>query len=621
MPKFLNYLPFFVAVLLIANLSANQSTAAIQVSVVNQKVVTGTVARIRPGAIKIKQADGDVGVYKIQDKDERAISIGGTPVRLAAQIAVTGELPVKLAERGMLVQFTGRTSVYGKSEGEISSIDVLSGEGKPELKVEFLERPEGRDAGKVEVVGRVVSISGNRLQLQVPKSKWAKKERISFTVSEDCVLKIADYHLNRVQPNDIVVQANILEFSNGESAVNRIDIQMVPEREQITTSNHERLEQEFSLYSYEPGEPREIRSKHFVLYTDVSDRSANILLSKLETMYALVSGYFSARPNSVIECYVVSDLGKWPSGQLDPRGVAKIAEPAGVTLSTSGPGGVKAVVYSCDKHSVVQHEAIHAFCSLTFGKTGPVWYSEGMAEMGQYWIPGETAVNIDPVVIYYLVNSPQKSLASIVAAGQITGDSWQAYAWRWALCYMLASNPNYDRRFKKLGMNLMSGGNDSFEAAFGKVKDQISFEYDFFVKHLGNGYRSDLCAWDWNVKCSNLSSSGRISHKTKALRGWQATKLLVRPDVSYDYVAQGKWRVYVGDEVTADGRANGTGRLMGMVFSKDYREGQPFELGERGQFMGQVEGQLYVRCRDDWKELSDNDGELTLHIRRTPKAK
>ncbi|MDB4385984.1 hypothetical protein N9Z47_01345, partial [bacterium] len=463
--------------------------------------------------------------------------------------------------------------------------------------------------------------AGNRLQLQVPKSKWAKKERISFAVSDDCVLEIADDHLNRVQPNDIVVQANILEFSNGEAAVNRIEIQMVPEREQITTSNHERLEQEFSLYSDDPGEPREMRSKHFVLYTDVSDRSANILLSKLETMYALVSGYFSARPNSVIECYVVGDLGKWPSGQLDPRGIAKIAEPAGVTLSTSGPGGVKAVVYSCDKHSVVQHEAIHAFCSLTFGKTGPVWYSEGMAEMGQYWIPGETAVNIDPVVIDYLVNSPQKSLASIVAAGQITGDSWQAYAWRWALCYMLASNPNYDRRFKKLGMNLMSGGSDSFELAFGKVKDQISFEYNFFVKHLGNGYRSDLCAWDWNVKCSNLSSSGRISHKTKALRGWQATKLLVRPGVSYDYVAQGKWQVDVGDEVTADGRSDGTGRLLGMVFSKDYREGQPFELGERGQFTGQVEGQLYVRCRDNWTELSDNDGELMLHIRRTPKTK
>ena len=621
MPKFLNYLSFFAAILFVANLSFTRSVAAIQIQVVNQKVVTGTVARIRPGLIKIKEADGNVGVYKIQDKDERAISIGGTPVRVAAQIAVTGELPAELAERGMLVQFTGRANVYGKSDGEISSIEVLSGDTKPELKVDFLERPEGREAGRVEVVGRVVSIAGNRLQLQVPKSKWAKKERISFTVSDDCILKIADDHLNRVQVNDTVVQANILEFSNGEAAVNRIDIQMVPEREQITTSNHERLQQEFSLYSDEPGEPREMRSKHFVLYTDVSDRSANILLSKLETMYALVSGYFSARPNSVIECFVVNDLEKWPSGQLDPRGIAKIAEPAGVTLSTSGPGGVKAVVYSCDKHSVVQHEAIHAFCSLTFGKTGPVWYSEGMAEVGQYWVPGELAVNIDPVVIDYLVNSPPKSLAGIVAAGQITGDSWQAYAWRWALCYMLASNPNYDRRFKKLGMNLMSGGNDSFESAFGKVKDQISFEYDFFVKHLGNGYRSDLCAWDWNVKCSNLSSSGRISHKTKALRGWQATKLLVRPGVSYDYVAQGKWRVDVGDEVTANGRPDGTGRLVGMVFSKDFRQGQPFELGERGQCTSQIEGQLYVRCRDDWTELSDNDGELTLHIRRTPKTK
>ena len=95
----------------------------------------------------------------------------------------------------------------------------------------------------------------------------------------------------------------------------------------------------------------------------------------------------------------------------------------------------------------------------------------------------------------------------------------------------------------------------------------------------------------------------------------------MRPDVSYDYVAQGTWRVDVGDEVTADGRPNGTGRLMGMVFSKDYREGQPFELGERGQFTAQVEGQLYVRCNDSWNELSDNDGELTLYIRRTPKTK
>ena len=134
MPKFLNSLLLFAAVLLVVNLSSIRSAGAIQISVVNQKVVTGSVAHIRPGVIKIKQADGVIGVYKIQDKDERAISIGGTPVRLTAQIAVTGELPVKLAERGMLVQFMGKTNVYGKSEGEISTIEVLSGEEKAGIK-------------------------------------------------------------------------------------------------------------------------------------------------------------------------------------------------------------------------------------------------------------------------------------------------------------------------------------------------------------------------------------------------------------------------------------------------------------------------------------------------------
>ena len=593
--------------------------AARQIRVIARKSIAGKIVSVKPGEIKIEQDSGKVGTYKIQDKDERAISIGGTPIRAPARISVTGTIPIKLAERGMIVDFFGRTDVYGKSDGAIDSVNVLSGKTIPDLKVDFLERPEGRDPAEVEIVGRVINVFGNRLQLQVPKSKWAKKERITFTVSEDCVLKISDDHLNRVKPNDIATRANVLEFSNGEFAINQINVFLAAEREQITTSYHEKLEQEFSLLSDEPGEPREIRSDHFVLFTDVSDRSAQILLAKLESMFGLISDYYLARPHAVIECYVVRDLRKWPAGKLDPRGVAKIAEPAGVTLTASGGRFTKATVYSCDKHSVVQHEAIHAFCAQTFGSPGPVWYSEGMAEMGQYWIPGEQAVNIDPVVIDYLTNAEPKKMADIVAAGQITGDSWQAYAWRWALCHLLASNPNYSRRFKKLGLNIMAGKSDSFENAFGKVANQISFEYDLFVSNFDNGYRADLCAWDWKTKCSNLSSNGRVRHSVKAQRGWQATKLLVRPGVGYDYVAQGKWRIDSGDEITADGNPAGRGKLIGMLFYDDYRQSDTFELGETGSFVGQGEGQLYVRCRDGWTDLSDNDGAIELHLRRTPK--
>lgn len=590
-----------------------------QLKVVAQKQISGSIVSIRPGEITIKPKDGATQSFKIQDKDERAISIGGKPVRAPAKILVSGRIPVRLAEKGMIVQFLGRTNVYGKSDGELSELNVLSDTEAPELNVEFLERPEKREPGQVEVVGRVVNASTKSVILQVPKAKWAKKERITFSISESSVLLISDDHLNRVAPGDYARQANVIEFENGEFAINFIHVALNPDREQITTSYHERLAQRFSLLSDEPAQPREIRSDHFVLYTDVSDRDGQILLAKLETMFELVSGYYSARPNQVIECYVVKDLSKWPAGQLSPQGIAKIAERAGVTLTVSNGRSTQATVFACDKHAVVQHEAVHAFCAQTFGNLGPVWYAEGMAEMGQYWIPGELAVNIDPVVIDYLSNAKPKKMADIVAAGQITGDSWQAYAWRWALCHLLANNRNYSRRFKKLGLNIMTGKPDSFDDAFGRLADKISFEYDLFVKDFANGYRADLCAWDWNVTCSNLTSGSKIKQMVKAQRGWRATKLLVKEGVSYDFAGQGNWKVNADEEVSADGNSSGVGRLVGMIFYGDNQQSPAFELGARGSFVGSQEGQLYIRCRDKWTELADNEGEIELHIRRTPK--
>lgn len=594
--------------------------SAQDVRVVKTLAVTGKIVAVKPGEITLELNDGPTQTYKIQDKDEQAITLGGQAIRVPARISVKGDIPIKLAERGMIVKFAGRTNVYGKSNGQLKRIRVVSGDASNDLEVDFLERPEGREPGKVNVVGRVVNLAANKLQLQVPKAKWAKKERIVFEVADDGVLEITDDDLNRVIPGDLATRAVVLELSTGESVIREIDVYLAADRSQLTTSFHEKLDQQFSHLSDDPSDPRELRSKHFVLYTDLSERNANILLAKLESMYDLVSDYYSARPNLPIECYVVENLGKWPAGRFEPAALAKITEPAGITITrTNGRGITKATVYSCAKHSVVQHEAVHAFCAQTFGSAGPVWYAEGMAEMGQYWKPGELAVNIDSVVIDYLTSAPPKKMADIVAAGQITGDSWRAYAWRWALCHLLASNSNYARRFKKLGMNIMAKKPDSFDNAFGKIADKISFEYDQFVQNFGNGYRVDLCEWDWDTTCSNLSSDGRLKQKVKSNRGWQATKLEAREGVAYDYVAQETWRINPdGEAITADGDSSGSGRLIGALFA-NFELGEPFELGAKGTFVAAREGQLYVRCRDDWNELGDNDGEVTLFLRRSPK--
>ena len=54
---------------------------------------------------------------------------------------------------------------------------------------------------------------------------------------------------------------------------------------------------------------------------------------------------------------------------------------------------------------------------------------------------------------------------------------------------LLANNPNYAARFKTLGIDLMTDQADSLEAAFANQLKQMSFEYDLFLKNLGNGYR------------------------------------------------------------------------------------------------------------------------------------
>ena len=362
--------------------------------------------------------------------------------------------------------------------------------------------------------------------------------------------------LNRVIPGDTVDSMTGVTYSNGDNVIKMIEITMSASRKKMETvdSWHDQLVQKYGYLSDECVQCRLVKSQHFHVYTDISELQAKVLLEKLETMHSLIRRYFGTQPKAAIECYVVEDFANW-NGDTSINSTARTAieNQSGVTVSGKGPGlmsvqsGVagsgdrssssgsgstygssvpRATVYSCANHDIVQHEAVHAFCMMSFGSTGPTWYSEGMAEMGKYWRPKDVSVNIDPVVIDYLTSAPHKSMVEIVNEEQITGDSWQAYAWRWALCHMLVNNSNYASRFKKLGVNMMKGRvEDSFYDAFGEDESKLAFEYDQFLQNLSNGYRVGLCKWDWKTKPSALKAKSTSKNAVMARKGWQATKI------------------------------------------------------------------------------------------------
>jgi len=367
--------------------------------------------------------------------------------------------------------------------------------------------------------------------------------------------------------------------------------------------------------------PRTYRSKNFVLKTDLTSDEAKDLLDRLEVMLRLISGYWGRPNRQIIEMNVIKDLQKWRGVPLSPDGIDSVQNGGGVTISRiarrGNRGYAKSIVYATANRGTPQHEAVHAYCTQTFGSTGPVWYSEGMAEMGQYWRKDDDmGVKCYPGVARYIRSSPPKSLNGIVNGNEATGDSWQNYAWRWALCHLLAVNPNYSKRFRPLGLGLISGNkNVSFEQTYGSMAKEISFEYLFFLGHLEIGYRVDLCAWDWKARFTRPKGKGALTAKIRADRGWQPSRMIVKKDQEYEFSADGTWQLTSSGEPT-DADGNGSkGKLVGIVMDDDYKLTKPIPLGAFGSFTAPIDGKLYLRCEDAWNSIADNKGRLDFKIK------
>ena len=531
------------------------------------------------------------------------------------KFSISGTIPVKFLQVGSTVQFSVPIKSNGRSKERVERLKVIEAD-KSEHKIEPEKEPDSGEYVPATITGAVTQITKGRIRVSVPKSDYSRSGKLSVLIAKNAKLEISSGSLDMVMVGDTVKSAKAAALTNGDWYASELEIELTADREK-QLSFDEQLEQKFSSLSDEPTGPRDVRSANFILHTDVSEKSATILLAKLERMYGLINGYFGKRPRQPIECYVIrpGNLRAW-GNRINSDAARKIAEPAGVTRSRSLGRNRVATVYSCDKHGVVQHEAVHAFCFMAFGSTGPTWYSEGMAEMGQYWRDGQLEVNISRGVINYLTRAEPKKMRDIVAAGQITGDSWQAYAWRWALCHLLANNPNYAKRFKRLGISLMNKGPDSFDNAFGPVAPHISFEYDQFIENFGNGYRVDLCVWDWRTQAKKLGSKSKAKTTIQAAGGWQSTKVELVAGTSYDFVAEGDWSLDSSPPTDADGSESGVGRLLGTIY-KDFALSKPFDLGSKGSFVAPSEGHLYVRCNDEWTDLGNNNGALKLEIRKT----
>jgi hypothetical protein len=147
------------------------------------------------------------------------------------------------------------------------------------------------------------------------------------------------------------------------------------------------------------------------------------------------------------------------------------------------------------------------------------------------------------------------------------------------------------------------------------MSKEISFEYEFFLKHLDQGFRADLCSWDWKAKFQKLKGTGNVQVKVDAMRGWQPARVIVKEGDKLSFSVTGEWAVAKsGKKITADGDDEGKGKLIGILFD-DYKLSEPFELGANCQWTASGDGNLYLRCQDNWNSIADNSGTVAVKIK------
>jgi hypothetical protein len=611
-----------LAALLVGALAALPATA--QIVATGRATIAGTVESATKEGLTIRDERGTSWSVRVQGKGQRGIALtDGTLLAAPAEVAVRAEFPAAGLKPGQVVRFRCRLDQAGKADEPVAELTVVD-DGAVSPGVTDLRGPPPAgmpQAVEREVTGTVKAATAKRLVVELPRDKaFNRKITLSVPLAEEATARLVSDDPARIEPGARVLRLEAIQLQSGDLVARALEVENASAAK-VADKGDEALERKFRGLSAEaPAQPRLVRSEHFAFMTDVSDREWAVLSFKLERMVSALEKFLGRRMTGMVEGFVARDLATFPQGMIDNAfGIEKIRRGEGVCVNSRLGPQRHARLYSCADHGVIQHECVHGICHLTFGSTGPTWLAEGLAELGNYWREGDPTIDLPPPVVGYLQNAePRRRLLEIAVPGRTDAGTWQDYAWRWALCHLLANNPNYSNRFVPLAVALMEQRDGvSFESVYGPVAREISFEYDQFLAAFGNGYRSDLTAWPWKAKFQRLGAA-ETTVKIKAQAGWQASRVLVEAGERYELEAEGSWTIAtVGQPLNAAGDKDGRGRLLAAVFA-DYALGPEIPLGVKATLEPAAAGQLFLRCADAWTELGDNDGELTVTIRRAP---
>lgn len=214
------------------------------------------------------------------------------------------------------------------------------------------------------------------------------------------------------------------------------------------------------------GRWRELRSEHFLLYTDLHRDDARRLAGELELFRAAVLHFTNVdgSPGPVpVRIFAFRDPAHYH--RFAPGGVAGFAR-AGlrhvdVALSASSPEAYRIILY---------HEAVHLLMRGQPRRILPKWYEEGLADFLSTLVQVDDRVvvgSVSPLRAGWLVHAPPLPLSRLLASesfAELSEDGMQRfYAWAWLLAHYVSMDHDYaegDSALAALGASHLLDGED-----------------------------------------------------------------------------------------------------------------------------------------------------------------
>ena len=399
---------------------------------------------------------------------------------------------------------------------------------------------------------------------------------------------------------------------------------------------------------------RTLESKHLTLYTDLPPTPE---VDELPKVFDLAipqwAEFFQADAKRLatwhVTACVMKDSNRFEEYQLMPRKLPPFLH----GLQRFDDIWVHEQPGAYYRRHLLLHEGTHAVMNRIFGRVGPVWYREGIAEMlGTHsYKDGKLRLNIFPAdrkqVEYWgrikiirddIRKNGTRQIDQIVDLPTRAFLSSDSYAWSWALQTLLHRRAEYAPICDALRKEMYRserGVTRVFSREFQKHRSQLDLDWNLFIQHLDYGYDFSRETIVFSPTVEELTNE--ISTITvDSAKPWQATGLLIPANTTIEFAARGRYQVAV--EPKADGakawmcepqgvtieyyQGRPLGQLLAAIVpqdasSKDSRF-DPEVVGRRAKMTTKTGGQLFLRINERADRLGDNVGEITVRIRRAP---